>query len=412
MDNKLIFRIACLYRRKLEEFARVNKEKDICSLPKFVQDVKRNTNELEKWVGQLAHCQTHSWSHAYNYLSNNMIQGMLQSIQGKAGILERKICGDSIKIPRIKDLMPEIKSLTHNFTQVRFRRGKLSVLTDRIKFEDIDLGRFKIIFDFNMHLSECNYEDMISIQAKSPNPAAEDTNVTHPHVKDNRPCLGEALPLIQEAFVQGRLESFFMILDSMLKTYNPGSPYVAIRDWENEGYICGRCDERMPRDEMIYCDSCEREVCENCQIYCRVCDYYGCMYCVSQTCTSCNRNLCHSCSQYACEDCGEDVCEDCVSGCCNNYCEECASKCSECETTICESCDICCPACDKYVCGECNVPCAECGASRCKSCAIECEGCEDVLCKSCIRKCENCNEYYCQDCYDEIDECSLLKEKV
>ena len=64
--------------------------------------------------------------------------------------------------------------------------------------------------------------------AEDPHPAHSDDSVTHPHVQSEGVCEGDAKLPIRNALSQLRLLDFFQIVGSLLRTYNSGSPYVAL----------------------------------------------------------------------------------------------------------------------------------------------------------------------------------------
>lgn len=122
-------------------------------------------------------------------------------------------------------------ALRQEFDELHFdsKDRKLSVETESIRLDGLDLGRFKIELDVESLSSKNNaYYEVIALD---PNPAESNDNTVHPHVDANRLCEGEAQPTIRLALRQGRLLDFFQIVRQVLSSYNPSSAYTKIADW-------------------------------------------------------------------------------------------------------------------------------------------------------------------------------------
>jgi len=155
--------------------------------------------------------------------------------------------------------------------------------------------------------------------ALSPNPAATDETVTHPHVSNETLCEGDGCVAIRTALEQGRLSDFFTMVRSILTTYNPDSPYVALIDWCGEP--CYDCGYVMSRDDIYYCIFCEHDYCQECSTYCRCCDEGCCVGCAEQ-CPHCEDQVCTNCMQ-ECAECNSTCCSSCLE---DNICPNCKEE--------------------------------------------------------------------------------------
>lgn len=141
--------------------------------------------------------------------------------------------------------------------------------------------------------------------------------VTHPHVSAGRLCQGDAKAPIRLALRQGRLTDVFHLLHAVLTTYNAGSPFVKLEEWD--GACCSDCDCSVDPDDASYCEGCGNDYCDECSTCCPHCDVTRCMGCL-----------------IGCADCGEGYCISCLSACMG-----CQTKglCVDClEEDLCASC--------------------------------------------------------------------------
>ena len=130
-----------------------------------------------------------------------------------------------------------------------------------------------------------------TVVAVTPNPSYANDNVTHPHVKNNKLCAGEAATPLKRALEQGRLADAFSLIRSVLSTYNPGSPHV-LEEWI--GSKCHDCDDSVGEEDLSFCEGCYEDYCSNCISYCAVCDCPRCTNCMVQ-CPVCHQECCQRC---------------------------------------------------------------------------------------------------------------------
>ncbi|MEQ9070264.1 MAG: hypothetical protein RLO18_26255, partial [Gimesia chilikensis] len=185
------------------------------------------------------------------------------------------------------------------------------VLTQSVRLEHIDLGAFEIRLRWS-EIGEAQPYRIISLAQ-----TGED-DVHHPHVQEEALCEGEGKVPLHRALATGRLCDFFLLVQQVLKTYNPGSAYVPLSRWFSVS--CADCGDAVSREESRSCSVCEHDVCGDCR----------------RNCTSCGTTLCSSCVD-TCVACGDRFCRDCLSTC---------DSCSECCCRPCLSSETC-PACLK-----------------------------------------------------------------
>ncbi len=227
---------------------------------------------------------------------------------------------DEIVLPKIADIYAELVQIEQEFGDIKFdaEEKAISIITEPITLEDIPFGPFEV----KLFIGQINrlYSDApFRIIALEPNPAGTNASVTHPHVSDERLCEGDGHVAIRSAIEQGRFCDFFTLIVNILQTYNPGSPYVSLDDWE--GISCYDCGCTVSGDDSYYCEYCDREYCSECSTYCQKCDTTVCLGCAYE-CPSCNEPVCRSCTA-KCRDCEETFCKDCLDeeGLCQN-CQE------------------------------------------------------------------------------------------
>jgi hypothetical protein len=272
--------------------------------------------QLVRFRHKLGLCQARQYHAAAKRLQtrlSRLLPDLISEIEGLQQMDRRR----PVTVPSLRDLVGEIQQLQQEFDSYDYNRKSrtLSVTTDPITLEEIELGRFRI----DLHLAalaSLGSRDVYDIEALEPNPAATDSGITHPHVSHGRLCEGDASAPIRAALQEGRICDFFLLVRSVLQTYNSHSPYVSLTNWESQP--CYDCGSHMNDDNRYYCESCENDLCDGCISYCRKCD----------------RSICKGCL-VECPHCQELYCERCMDACC------------ECRQTCCPSCleDDLCPTC-------------------------------------------------------------------
>jgi len=240
-----------------------------------------------------------------------------------------------IEIPPLRDIVAELEAAQQEFGQLNWcsKTGCVSVVTEPIELEGVELGEFEIMLEIN-RLADMDRDVPYRVVALDPHLAAGNESVTHPHVSDGRLCTGDASAAIRAALTTGRISDLFVLVRSVLTTYNPNSPYIRLEDWD--GRPCHDCGCMMDEDDYYICERCEERFCSECSSYCRRCDASMCHGCLS-VCAACDDLYCENCFQ-SCAECGERFCEGCLEGC------------ASCGELLCSGClddDGMCPGCAK-----------------------------------------------------------------
>lgn len=238
---------------------------------------------------KLSRAGRRGWRHAATRLQSNL-QAALQRLAGELSstmILLEEPERDS-RPASASEILADLRALEDEFGAVTFdkRANTLSVTTESIELEGVDLGEFEIRLDWD-DVTPC-----YRVVALTPNPAATNEAITHPHVDEECLCEGDARTPIRHALEAGRLFDFFLIVASVLRTYNAGSPYVALDDWE--GLTCADCGDTANSDEQWTCRNCSTIVCGGCYTICDTCEETCCSEC-NTCCDGCVEAHCLRC---------------------------------------------------------------------------------------------------------------------
>jgi hypothetical protein len=189
------------------------------------------------------------------------------------------------------------------------------VTTDPIELEDVYLGPFEIQLALR-DLRNSRTWLPCSVIALEPNASAASDSVTHPHVSNKELCPGEASAGMRASLTEGRICDFFLLVRSVLLTYNAGSAYVPLEKWEGEP--CPECGDLMSEEGRFWCESCDRDYCEDCMSGCRSCDVPLCRRCAVE-CPVCEEPTCEGCMS-ECKECRRVCCASCLD---DSLCAEC-----------------------------------------------------------------------------------------
>ncbi len=219
--------------------------------------------------------------------------------------------------PAAAEIYEELSALRQEFEvcEVNLREGTLSVVTESIVLEDIDLGPFRIVLNWKAGPDPALASPYL-VQAISPCRPDGHSDITHPHVMRDRLCEGDATFALQQALRAGRLTDFFQIINQVLHTYNSGSPYARLGEWD--GTACHACGAHIS-DDSSYCSGCEAQVCDDCSSCCPHCDTSACESCL-QCCGHCDSMFCRECAE-VCGECERVFCPNCLNP--NDLCPEC-----------------------------------------------------------------------------------------
>jgi hypothetical protein len=206
--------------------------------------------------------------------------------------------------------LAELRQIEEEFDglSVNWKSGTVSVQTEPITLKEVALGRFELVFSWQ-RVGELTGSRCFDLIALDPNPARGKTGVTHPHVRDEELCAGDAGRSLEDAVNEGRLADAFLLLRSVLTTYNARSPYVPLEEWE--GSSCSECGSTTDPDERSSCEACHAELCDGCICSCSACSEYRCLSCL-QRCRGCQEGCCPGCLT-AVEQ--KSFCSDCLGTC-------------------------------------------------------------------------------------------------
>lgn len=258
----------------------------------------------------------HGWLAAADRQQQNFTAELERMLSRLQEILGRERRGDQRPLPSVRLLYEELVAVSGEFGGFAVDEGGLSVVTEPIALEGIDLGPFAIRLETDSLHLEAPYR----VRALEPNPAASCCDTTHPHVNGERLCAGEGRAAITAALEEGRLLDFFTVVDRILHTYAVGAAYVELSQWlgvpchdcngavdENDRYTCERCDEPLCGDCLNCCDACSYGYCSACIERCAECEARSCSGCLS-TCGRCRREVCEACREGTiCNRCLEEL---------------------------------------------------------------------------------------------------------
>ena len=290
-----------------QELLRTQKQPPLPELPQAAW------RDAERWLWYLRFGQERGWTGAVAAARGDLVFALRAIVtQSEMALAVLEGGKSSPLVLSMHDIYEELVAVEQEFDEVDWdwKKGTLSVVTEPITLEEIDLGSFEIVLDWRNVDSTMSYR----VVAKQEHAAECDSNVTHPHVSSEKLCEGDGRVPIRQALQQGRLCDFFLLVRQVLQTYNPGSAYVKLQNWS--GSRCQDCGYDC--DETLVCEGCENDICDDCCGGCSTCDSRCCSECRGR-CHGCQRNHCHSCLS-ACADCSETFCEECLP---DGRCSEC-----------------------------------------------------------------------------------------
>lgn len=224
--------------------------------------------------------------------------------------------------PSAASLIADLRQLEDEFQEVKVhgKQRAISVTTEPIQLEGVNLGSFAIKFNWDRH-DDGWTSNRFDIIALDPNPASSNEDVTHPHVKYQVLCAGDAKAAIKRALQDGRLADAFILVRSVLMTYNRDSAHVTLAAWHDQDcYDCGTC---LDDDELWSCDRCAHHFCSDC----------------IEECTSCHGSRCTGCMG-CCAVCKQPFCESCLQTSAHSprkCCRSCSTPCPHCQQPVAKS---------------------------------------------------------------------------
>ena len=315
LTDRQLVKIAEKIRGRLN----VSKTQRYSDVQRLTHNVSSNLEQLQMIQQRLGKCIHSNWDGAIAKLTAKL-QRILHDLPYSINEAERKIEASQIKMPSLRQLYEALRQVQEEFGRLEYNAEEetLSVFTEPIELEGIFLGDFEIQLQIPQ-LAQMQDGKIFRVIALDAHPAATNDCVTHPHVSDEYLCAGDAGVPMQAAFANGRICDFFMLARSVLETYNPSSPYVALGEWD--GIACYDCGYVVSGDDSYYCEACENSYCDECMSYCVSCDTSLCRGCLT-SCQFCEEPCCQECLK-SCSECEEPVCSSCID---DDLCPTCKEK--------------------------------------------------------------------------------------
>jgi hypothetical protein len=313
LGDKSLIRLAGLIYEQYEPSPKAS-DKELLTLSFSVQ-----AEQLQELETRRKFCLERGWRVAEADVRSQM-QDALNDFKYELETQIEKLKAERFSALSVVEIYRDLKALQQEFGGLEYcpKLKELSVVTEPIELEELYLGAFSI----RLNIAELSAVEVANydVVALEPYPPRSNSDVTHPHVRDNALCAGEAWEAIRVALRQGRLLDFFTLVNGVLNTYNDGSPYVRINDWGN--IRCSDCDDSLDADDGYICDLCEGNVCSYCHSFCQECEETRCQSC-SRDCLICQDSICEACQCY-CSSCSRTVCKSCFTS--NERCKNCHER--------------------------------------------------------------------------------------
>ena len=274
-----------------------------------VQHLLEYMESLQRWRKRMTICNSRHWSEAARKVAERL-QPCLRDVPFYVGEIEQSVQTCSRACPSVSDVFAEVRQLQAEFERFDYdaKQQTLSITTEPIELEHVYLGEFSIQLHIDRLSQAPRRRNVYRIVAEDPHPSTSNDSVTHPHVRDEELCAGDATAAICAALETGRICDFFLLVRSVLTTYNGHSPYVPLAEWN--GRACSDCGYVTDSDETYYCEYCSEDFCSECISYCRRCDTSACRSCL-ETCPICDERICPNCMT-RCPDCKATICTSCL----------------------------------------------------------------------------------------------------
>jgi hypothetical protein len=170
--------------------------------------------------------------------------------------------------------------------------------------EQIDLGKFEIMFRSPYGLDRSSSVLPPLARAITPNYPDNSDDITHPNVRDNSMCMGDAQTAFDNAISARRFSDAALLMNAVL--FNDGeieSPYRSLDTWNGTGKSCSDCGVTIySEDGLFFCERCGDASCGDCILFCTVCDTCFCPYhvfnCLHKDIKECDKaedKMCGSC---------------------------------------------------------------------------------------------------------------------
>ena len=237
LSNREISEVATKIRdqlslRSLSGYSELSKE-----LAMLVVSIER----LKNFGRRLELCAARKWQAAAAVVSREVVN-TLPCLVRDIGAVESSANRLDTAIPSLGELVAELRQSEREFGQLSYDRKErfVAAVTDPIELEGMHLGEFEIRLLLDSHCSRQDQDKRYRIVALDPHPAGSDETVTHPHVRGEYLCPGDAAAAIRSALRSGRICDFFLLVRSVLGEYNPQSAFITLANWDGTAcYECG-----------------------------------------------------------------------------------------------------------------------------------------------------------------------------
>jgi hypothetical protein len=278
----------------------------------FLNRLQQRQDEFQKAWQLLEKARGHNLVSIVPQLRAQLLQ-RLQEVRDAIAGLARQLEEPRPGAPSLSLFVAELQGLKEEFgdLHIDWKEKFLGVTTEPITLRDVELGPFSIQLPWaSLAHNKCEAR-CFHVVALEPNPAASNDLVTHPHVKNQRLCPGDAAAPLQKALQEGRISDAFILIRSVLQHYNSGSPHVRLEDWF--GSECHDCGSPVGDEERYYCEVCGYDYCEDCVADCSTCSVTRCRNCLT-ACEVCEDYFCSGCLRSSAHS-GRDCCENCIAAC-------------------------------------------------------------------------------------------------
>jgi len=137
------------------------------------------------------------------------------------------------------------------------------------------------VYELTVTIQEANGSVTVipNIRALTPNYPASHLvsnrrDTIHPHVLTGSICMGDARHPIDHAIRDMRISDIFDVLFSLLRTYNPASPFHKLSQWTK--VRCPNCGNYSSSEKLSKCCVCNNFRCEQCGKDMIRCSHEGC----------------------------------------------------------------------------------------------------------------------------------------
>jgi hypothetical protein len=134
------------------------------------------------------------------------VMGLLRDLREDCDQVLTQLEQPAPTVPPIAFLMEELRQIDADFEALKidWKKKALIAETEPVTLDDIYRGSFAIHFCWE-RLLDAEGHLCFNVVALEPHPSAVDEEVTHPHVKDELICAGEATTPIKMPFSKAGL---------------------------------------------------------------------------------------------------------------------------------------------------------------------------------------------------------------